>query len=157
MEADAERPRPVEISRGCYRLNIILNVLIGLFLGVCIVLILNMFNRSGWFALLSGLFGAMIYCALALPRILFGPIPGMHRGNAVAHGREMSLRARVRGLYRGVVLLTLIGIALLVALYYLPGQQPIFAFISAVIVLLLCVCLFMIGLSALALFIARRE
>ncbi|GCE21365.1 hypothetical protein KDK_51650 [Dictyobacter kobayashii] len=53
--------------------NLAFNIALACMLGMLIVVILNFFNRSGPFALLSGLFGTLLYCAVSLPRLLFGP------------------------------------------------------------------------------------
>jgi hypothetical protein len=57
-----EGEKPLE-TRGYYVFNLVVNVLVALGLGAIIVLILTVLNHSGWFALISGLIGAILYCA----------------------------------------------------------------------------------------------
>jgi hypothetical protein len=160
-ESMTEPPHRGEMPRGCYTFNLVLNVLIAFILGVGIVLILDAFNRSGWFALLSGLFGTLLYSALVFPRLLFGRRPALprarHRAAGEAGQEQVAQRATRAAAYRGILLFGLLGIADGVGLFFLPDQRPVFALISAVLGILLCMCLFAIGISVLVLFLAHRE
>ncbi len=156
-----EHPPTGEMPRGCYKFNLIFNALIALVLGIGIVFILNILNRSGRFALLSGLFGALLYSALVFPRLLFyrgAGLPGSRFNQAGEAGQEQMGRPATKALaYRGIVLFVLLGGAGFVGLLFIPGQRPVFALISAVLGLLLCGCLFIIGMLVLVLFLANRE
>src|SRR5258708_12757609 len=61
----------MSLAQGCRLFGMILFVLILFFLLACIMILLIVLNRSGWFALLSGVFGALLYCTLTLPRVVF--------------------------------------------------------------------------------------
>lgn len=160
-EGMIEHPQPVEMPRGCYKFNLLLNALVALVLGIGIVLILNSLNRSGWFALLSGLFGTLLYGALVFPRLLFLRSPGLPRsrhGPGREIGQEQVARPATRALaYRGIVIFGLLGIAGFAGLFFLPDQRPVFALLSAILGLLICSCLFAIGMLGLVLFFANRE
>ncbi|MBV9259108.1 MAG: hypothetical protein JO215_13925 [Ktedonobacteraceae bacterium] len=154
-------PQPEQRARGCYKANLILNAFIALGLGIAIILILNVFNRSGWFALLSGLFGTMFYCAIVFPKILFGPIPERGRRNYgnrnnVQMGGEQGDRRTAKSMaLSGLVVASTLAIAASIGLYYLPANRPIFALVDAVLAIVICIALFMIGLCILIFFFGR--
>ena len=71
-EVGGDQPRlNMSLAQGCRLFGRILYVLILFFLLACILILLIVLNRSGWFALLSGFFGALLYCTLTLPRVVF--------------------------------------------------------------------------------------
>jgi len=71
-EVGVDQPRlNMSLAQGCRLFGRILYVLILFFLLACIMILLIVLNRSGWFALLSGVFGALLYCTLTLPRVVF--------------------------------------------------------------------------------------
>src|SRR6266700_3454631 len=71
-EVGVDQPRlNMSLAQGCRLFGRILYVLILFFLLACIMILLIVLNRSGWFALLRGVFGAP-------------PGQGWHRWNACA-------------------------------------------------------------------------
>ncbi len=153
-ETVSQTPPP----RGCYGCNLILNALIALGVGIGIVLLLISLNRRGWFALLSGLFGAMLYSALVFPRLLFGSWPGIQGRQYGARnaGEEIDKRVGKRRIYLSIILTSLFALTAFVGLSFLPEQSSVFAFISAVLSLVILGCLFVLGLCVLVLFLARN-
>jgi hypothetical protein len=160
-EAIADAPSSGQDARGCYKINLIFNAFAALGLGVAVILILNIFNHGGWFALLGGLFGALLYCAVVFPRLLFGPSPASGRRR---YGDEDNRnRQQVQGNRRSAKSMALSGFAfssvLAIAagygLIYLPTNRPIFAFLDAILALVICVALFILGLCILAFFFGR--
>ena len=138
-EARGDQPRlEMPLAQGCRLVSMILYVLILFFLIACIMILLIVLNRSGWFALLSAFFGALIYCALTLPRVLFGmrqaslaPRQGRD-GAAGMHARRTTRRpTTLRGTLGGLLLFSLLGTAAFVGLYFLPSQGPVFVFPSS--------------------------
>jgi hypothetical protein len=158
-------PQPEQDARGCYKANLVLNAFVAVGLGITIILILNVFNRSGWFALLSGLFGALLYCAIVFPRILFSPNPDPRRrlngnGNNATPQQEPADRHTAKKLaLGGIVIPSSFALAASIGLWRLPTNQPIFAFVDALLAIVICIALFMIGLSLLVFFfgLGRRE
>src|SRR5258708_24254478 len=70
-EVGGDQPRlTMSLAQGCRLFGMILFVLILFFLLACIMILLIVLNRSGWFALLSGVFCALLYCTLTLPRVV---------------------------------------------------------------------------------------
>jgi hypothetical protein len=143
-----ETPQPVPVGRGCYTCNLIFTVLIALSMSVITTLLLTILKHNEGFAVLSGLFTAILYCVLVFLRIL------RHRAQTVQRLRrqetgmypveEDSQEARFfyRGTVIGIVLYGLLGVSAFVGLYYLPDQHIIFALLSAVFALILLHCFF---------------
>ena len=105
MEPEENRidaPQPAEEPENSDTLNPIGRAMIALLLGICIVLILNILNRGGWFALLSALFGMLLYGALVILQWLSGrnPNPKKPHPGPVGDGPEAQ-RAAVSALGRG--------------------------------------------------------
>lgn len=130
---------------------------IALVLGIGVVLILNLLNRGGWFALLSALFSILLYIVLVIVQGLRTP-----RGSQPSSGtapEEQEVRQAVRAvLFRGVPLAGLEAIVGGVGLFFLPDRQNlVFALISGVLGFLLCKGLFDVGLLAMVLFMTYRE
>ena len=152
---------PAQEARGCYQANFILNAFVALGLGIATILILNIFNRSGGFALLSGLFAALLYSAVVFPRLLSGRLPGAIRRNYGA--RNNAIRQEEQGnrptaksmAFGGLAISSILAIAAGIGLYYIPANGSIFAFVDAVLALVICVAFFIIGLSLLAFFFGR--
>lgn len=156
----------MSLAQGCRLFGTVLYVLILFCLSAGIIILLNIFNRGGWFALLSGLFGALLYCALTLPRLVFS----WRRASLVLRlaregNTEMQERIRtrqpgrsptVRGLLGTMLLFGLLGTASFLGLYFLPGQSLLFALISGVLGLCFCFSLFQIAASVFGLFLMRR-
>ncbi len=150
--------QPEQGTRGCYRANLILNAFAALGLGIAVIVILNVFNRSGWFALLSGSFGALLYCAIVFPRILFSPNPDPRRrfeGNGNPVGEQQDRHTAKGMAVGGFAISSILAIGSCIGLYYFPANQPIFAFVDALLAIVLCIALFITGLSLLAFFLGR--
>ncbi|HEX6479970.1 MAG TPA: hypothetical protein VF043_14090 [Ktedonobacteraceae bacterium] len=149
-------------TRGYFVFNLVVGVLVALGFGAIIVLILNVLNHGGWFALISGLIGALLYCVGVFQKIMFGSrLEGQSFRSDVGRNGGMQLpetrRATVAGAYKSIFLCSLLAIGIGAGLYYLPSQHPVLAVISAILGLCLCACLLAIGLSVLVLFLVRRE
>lgn len=163
-EAGGDQPRlEMSLAQGCRLFSMILYVLILFFLLACIMILLIALNRSGWFALLSGVFGALLYCTLTLPRVVFSMRQASlaqrqaRDGTAGMHARRTTRRpTTVRGTLGGLLLFSLLGTAAFVGLYFLPGQGPVFALISGVLGLSFFFCLLQISGSVLGLFLIHR-
>ncbi|MBO0783285.1 MAG: hypothetical protein J2P37_31100, partial [Ktedonobacteraceae bacterium] len=133
---------------------------IALCLGAGVVLLLNFFDRGGWFALLSGLFGALLYAAVVFPKLLFGLRAGPRAARHDQPGRWEERAARRQAIFSasvGVVIAIVVGSAALVALFFLPAHRPLFAFLSAILGLVFCISLFAAGALVVVLFMACRE
>jgi hypothetical protein len=163
-EAGVNPPRlEMPLAQGCRLVSMILYVLILFFLIACIMILLIILNRSGWFALLSAFFGALLYCALTLPRMLFGMRqtslgqPQGRDGTAEMHARRTTRRpTTLRGTLGRLLLFSLLGTSAFVGLYFLPSQGPVFALISGILGLSFFFCLLQVGLSVLGLFLIQR-
>ena len=158
----AEPPQSAETPGWRDRFKLVLKVLIAPIPGIGIVLILNALNRGGWFALLSGVFGMLLYSALVFVQWLFDRSPGRQRPphGPVREGPE-ARRAFLVLASRGFLINGPLGIAGFVGLFFLRGQSPVFALISAVLGLMLCIGLFrvvtMVGVLVLVHFAERIE
>src|ERR1051326_8333950 len=155
---EGDQPLPTASTpQGCYIANLILNATIALIFGIGIILILNVLNRGGWFALLSGLLGTMVYIALVFPRLLFGPDLATlrQRTEVVNPPRQEEAERQGRGataiIYRGIALASIVGILAFIGIYFLPAHGAIFALLSALLGMLVCVSCFALGLCILAL------
>ncbi len=154
----AQREQP---ARGCYKANLILNAFVAVGLGAAVILILAIFNHSGSFALLSGLFGALLYGAVVFPRILFGPAPGRERlrygdrNNAARRPARANRRSAKAMALSGFALSSVLSVAAGIGLVYFPANRPLFAFVDAILALVICMALFMLGLCILAVFFGR--
>lgn len=130
---------------------------IALVLGVCIVLILNLFNRGGWFALLSALFSILLYVVLVIVQGLRNPRSPQPSSDPVPAEQE-GRQAVMAVIFRGLPIAGLQAIVGGVGLFFLPDQQNlVFAVISGVLGFLLCKGLFEVGLLAMVLLMAYRE
>src|SRR6266487_1425520 len=162
-EVGVDQPRlNMSLAQGCRLFGRILYVLILFFLLACIMILLIVLNRSGWFALLSGFFGALLYCTLTLPRVLLSMRHASlaqskaRDGTAGMHARRTTRRpTKVRGALGGLLLFSLLGTAAIVGLYFLPGQGPVFALISGILGLSFFFCLLQVGWSVLGLFLIQ--
>lgn len=163
-EAGVDQPRlEMSLAQGCRLFSMILYVLILFFLVACMMILLIALNRSGWFALLSGFFGALLYCTLTLPRVVFSMRQASlaqrqaRDGTAGMHARIATRRpTTVRGTLGGLLLFSLLGTAAFVGLYFLPGQGPVFALISGVLALSFFFSLLQVSGSVLDLFLIHR-
>src|SRR5260370_20103802 len=71
-EVGGDQPRlTMSLAQGCRLFGLILSVLILFFLLACIMILLIVLNRSGWFSLFECLFGALLFLSLTLPRRVF--------------------------------------------------------------------------------------
>lgn len=156
----------MSLAQGCRLFGMILFVLILFFLLACIMILLILLNRSGWFALLSGVFGALLYCTLTFSRVLLGTrqaslaqyqtrdsTAGMPTGRAT---RLPTRRPTVRGTLGRLILFSLLGTAAFVGLYFLPGQGAVFALISGVFGFFFFFSLFQVSGSLLGLVLIHR-
>src|SRR5260370_9184574 len=143
-EVGGDQPRlTMSLAQGCRLFGMILFVLILFFLLACIMILLIVLNRSGWFALLSGVFGALLYCTLTLPRGLLRMRQASLAQRQARDGtagmparrttRPPTRRPTVRGTLGGLLLFSLLGTAAFFRLYFLPGQGAVFALISGVL------------------------
>ncbi|GHO98773.1 hypothetical protein KSF_088210 [Reticulibacter mediterranei] len=157
----SEQPNPVKDSRAFSDANIALNVLaafaIGGIISLFLSILLSILHRNITPALLAGLLGSIIYCVRVLPQWM----PG-RRSSAPAPQRKARVipwtgSLNIRNQFIAIAILSLLVIALGGGLNLLPDQQLIFILLSAVLGLLLCVCLFVIGLLALGIFLARGD
>ena len=165
MERESGVDQPwleMPLAQGCRLFSMILYMLILFFLIACIMFLLIVLNRSGWFALLSAFFGALLYCTLTLPRVLFGMRQAsleQRQGRDSTAGIHARIRTRrpttVRGTLGGLLLFSLLGTAAFVGLYFLPGQGPVFALISGILGLSFFFCLLQVGWSVLGLFLIQ--
>ena len=156
----------MSLAQGRRLFGLILSVLILFFLLACIMILLIVLNRSGWFALLSGVFGALLYCTLTLPRVVFRMRQASlaqrqaRDGTAGMHARRTTRpptrRPTVRGTLGGLLLFSLLGTAAFVGLYFLPGQGPVFALISGVLGLSFFFSLFQVSMSVFGLVLIQR-
>jgi hypothetical protein len=166
MEREAGVDQPwleMPLAQGCRLFGMILYMLILFFLIACIMILLIVLNRSSWFALLSAFFGALLYCALTLPRVLFGMRQASlaqrqgSDGTAGMHARRTTRRpTTVRGTLGRLLLFILLGTAAFVGLYFLPSQGPVFALISGILGLSFFFCLLQVGWSLLGFFLIQR-
>ena len=166
-EVGGDQPRlNMSLAQGCRLFGLILSVLILFFLLACIMILLIVLNRSGWFALLSGVFGALLCCTLTLPRVVFRMRQASlaqrqaRDGTAGMHARRTTRpptrRPTVRGTLGGLLLFSLLGTAAFVGLYFLPGQGAVFALISGVLGLSFFFSLFQVSVSVLGLVLIHR-
>ncbi len=162
-EAGVDQPRlEMPLAQGCRLVSMILYALLLFFLLACMMILLIALNRSGWFALLSGFFGALLYCALTLPRVLFSMRQASlaqrqaRDGTAGMQARRTTRRPTVRGTLGGLLLFSLLGTAAFVGLYFLPGQGLVFALISGILGLAFFFSLFQVSMSVLGLVLIQR-
>jgi hypothetical protein len=152
----------MSLAQGCHLFGRILYVLILFCWLACIMILLIIFNRSGWFALLSGVFGALLYCTLTLPGVLLSMRQASlaqrqaRDDTAGMPVRRTTRRPTVRGILGGLLLFSLLGTAAFVGLYFLPGQGPVFALISGVLGLAFFFSLFQVNVSVLGLVLIQR-
>ena len=147
-------------TRGCASvLRHVLPIALALCSGVFIVLILNVINRGGRFALLSGLFGAMFSYIWPLLRKLFERLR-FHAeadGDVETQAQEPSRVKIAVATYGGIVYFGLLVAAAGSGLIVLPGEGLLFALLSGILGYVLFVGLLGFGLVILALNILRRE
>ena len=166
-EVGGDQPRlTMSLAQGCRLFGMILFVLILFFLLACIMILLIVLNRSGWFALLSGVFGALLYCTLILPRVVLrmrqASLAQRQARDATAGmptrrtTRPPTRRPTVRGTLGGLLLFSLLGTAAFVGLYFLPGQGAVFALISGVLGFSFFFSLFQVSMSVLGLVLIHR-
>jgi hypothetical protein len=162
-EAGVDQPRlEMPLAQGCRLFSMILYALILFFLLACTMILLIALNRSGRFAFLSGFFGALLYCALTLPRVLFSMRQASlaqrqgSDGAAVMQARKTTRRPTVRGTLARLLLFSLLGTAAFVGLYFLPGQGLVFALISGILGLAFFFSLFQVSMSVLGLLLIQR-
>ena len=166
-EAGGDQPRlTMSLAQGCRLFGMILFVLILFCLLACIMMLLIVLNRSGWFALLSGVFGALLYCTLTLPRVVLRMRQASLAQRQARDGtagmparrttRPPTRRPTVRGTLGGLLLFSLLGTAAFVGLYFLPGQGAVFALISGVLGFSFFFSLFVVSGSVLILVLIQR-
>ena len=154
----------MSVAQGCRLFMRILYVLILFCLLAGIMILLIVLNRSGWFALLSGVFGALLGALLyTLSRVVLRMRQASlaqrqaRDGIAGIHARITTRRpTTVRGTLGGLLLFSLLGTAAFVGLYFLPGQGPVFALISGVLGLSFFFSLFQVSMSVLGLVLIQR-
>lgn len=164
QEAGVDRPRlEMSLVQGCRWFLVVFYILILFFLIACIMILLIALNRSGQFALLSAFFGALLYCTVTLPNVLFSMRRislAQRQGRNSAPGmpaRRMTRRpTKVKGALAGLFLFSLLGAAAFVGLLYLPGQGPVFALVSGALGLAFFFSLFQISVSAFGLLLIQR-
>lgn len=155
----------MSLVQGCRLLTRILYVLILFFLLACIMTLLIVLNRSGWFALLSGVFGALLYCilTLTLPRVASrlrqAPLAQRQAGDGTAgmYTRRTTRGPTVRETLGGLLLFSLLGTAAFAGLYFLPGQGLVFALISGVLGLSFFFSLLQVSISVFGLVLIQRR
>jgi hypothetical protein len=152
----------------------VLPIALALCSGVFVVLILNVINRGGRFALLSGLFGAMFSYIWPLLSGLFGAMfsyiwPLLRKlferlrfhadagGDVETQAQEPSRVKIAVATYGGIVYFGLLVAAAGSGLIVLPGEGLLFALLSGILGYVLFVGLLGFGLVILALNILRRE
>src|SRR5258708_2115102 len=162
-EAGVDQPRlHMSLAQGCRLFGMILYVLILFCLLACITILLIVLNRSGWFALLSGFFGALLYCTLTLPRVLLSMRQASlaqrqaRDSTAGMQARRTTRRPTVRGTLGGLLLFSLLGTAAFVGLYFLPGQGLVFALISGILGLAFFFSLFQVSMLVFGLVLIQR-
>ena len=166
-EAGGDQPRlHMSLAQGCRLFGMILYVLILFSLLACITILLIVLNRSGWFALLSGVFGALLYGTLTFPRVVLSMRQASLAQRQARDGtagmparrttRPPTRRPTVRGIWGGLLLFSLLGTAAFVGLYLLPGQGPVFALISGVLGLSFFFSLFQVSVSVFGLVLIQR-
>jgi hypothetical protein len=162
-EAGGDQPRlEMPLAQGCRLFSMILYALILFFLMACTMMLLIALNRSGRFALLSAFFGALLYCALTLPRVLLGMRQASlaqrqtRDGTAGMHARRTTRRPTMRGTLGALLLFSLLGTAACVGLYFLPSQGLVFALISGILGLAFFFSLFQVSLAVLGLVLIQR-
>jgi hypothetical protein len=155
-EAGVDQPRlEMPLAQGCRLFSMILYALILFFLLACTMILLIALNRSGFF-------GALLYCALTLPRVLFSMRQASlaqrqgSDGAAVMQARKTTRRPTVRGTLARLLLFSLLGTAAFVGLYFLPGQGLVFALISGILGLAFFFSLFQVSMSVLGLLLIQR-
>jgi len=155
-ENRTEAPDFAEIPRGRNPFKLVLGILLAQVLGVCIVLILNVLNRSGWFALLGGLSGMLLYSTLVFVQWISGRSLGWRTSQNQNLEGPRARQAFLVLTCPWLLLYGLLAIAGGIGLFFIPDQQnPVFALISGALGLLLCINAFrfvvLIGISVLVL------
>lgn len=166
MQSDENRNEPphlAEAPRSRNPFKLVLGILLALVPGISIVLILNILNRSGWFSLLSGLSGMLLYSVLVFVQWISGRSLGWRGSQNQNQNLEgpPTRQALLVQMCPVLLLYGLLGIAGAVGLFFIPDQQsPVFALISGALGLLLCISVFrfvmFIGISILVLFLAEK-
>lgn len=139
-----------ELPAGRRPLKLVLGFLSGLVPGISIVLILNLLNRNGRFALLSGVFGLLLYDVLVSVKWMFD----LRLDRRTARERqglvgEEARRAFIAMVWPWLLLYCALGIGAVVGLLWLPGQQSLlFALISGALGLLFCISAFRLMFAA---------
>lgn len=155
MEPEGNGTQPPE-SDDHNQFDLVGRVPIALVLGICVVLLLNLFNRGGWFALESALFSILLYFVLIIVQGLRHPQSSAPSSGLIPEGQEVRQAVRaviLRGLPKACAEAIVGG----VGLFFLPDQQGlVFAVISGVLGFLLCKGLFDVGLLAMVLFVTYR-
>ena len=165
MESEENRsqlPEDASTPEGRKPLKLVLGILLALIPGITIVLILNILNRGGWFSLLSGLSGMLLYSLLVFVEWISGRSLGRntrHQNRNIV-GPE-ARQAFVKIAIPWLLIYGLLAVAGGIGLFFLPDQQsPLYALISGAIGLLLCISVFrfvlLMGISILVLFFAER-
>jgi hypothetical protein len=162
-EVGVDQPQlNMSVGQGCRLFSRILYVLILFLLLACIMILLIVLNRSGWFALLSGIFGVLLYCTLTLPGIVFRmrqaslAQPQARDDTTEMHARRTTRGPTVRDTLGSLLLFGLLGTAALVGLYFLPGQGLVFALISGVLSLSFFFSLLQVSISVFGLVLIQR-
>ncbi|MBO0779966.1 MAG: hypothetical protein J2P37_14175 [Ktedonobacteraceae bacterium] len=161
-ENGAERPESRALPASRKPLKLVLGFLLGLVPGISIILLLLIFKHSGWFALLGGFFGMLLYDGLVFVEWLFGRSLGRkktpQRQDIVG---EAARQAFVALVWPWLLIYGLLAIGAGVGLFGFSRQQsPLFALISGALSLLFCISVFrwgmMAGLSVLILFVLPK-
>src|SRR5260221_14388233 len=109
-EGGGDQPRlHMSLAQGCRLFGMILFVLILFFLLACIMILLIVLNRSGWFLLLSGVFCALLFCTFPFTTVGFRirqaslPAPQGRDGTARMHARRTTPPPTRRPTVRGTL------------------------------------------------------
>lgn len=157
---------PTERPAGRRPLKLVLGFLRGLLPGIGIVLLLNFFNHQGWFALLAGVFGMLLYDGLVFVqwltgRGLLGWVMPQRPGPEGGIEGEEARKAFIAIASRGLLIDGLLALGGLVGLFLFSSQQqPLFALVSGALGLLFCINAFrflaMAGITVLILFVLSK-
>lgn len=161
-ENGAELPESRALPAERKPLKLVRGFLLGLVPGISITLLLPIFNHSGWFALLGGVFGMLLYDGLVFVEWLFDRSLGRkktpQRQDIVG---EAARQAFVALVWPWILIYGLLAIGAGTGLFSLSRQQsPLFALISGALSLLFCISVFrwvmMAGLSVIILFLLPK-
>lgn len=127
--------------------NPIGRTMIALVLGFSIVILLNLFNRGGHFALLSAIFGILLYGLLIALNWLLERRRGQKKTSRGPTDGPKTLREVIARIWRELLFFALEALVGFLGLLFLPDQQSLlFAAINGVLGFLFYKGLFDLGL-----------